>query len=142
MPPLHYTPITHLINTNVSSGMSNVEKHEEGSTYPQESAVLEEIVEHTMSPDVAPHIEERQDTIAQSSVLNVVGAVSTGNSSFKTTKPIIFPIPDETIMRGSKESLDASIRWLAERCLFYLKKAHYHLKIIHGKIIRVSSAHS
>lgn len=139
MAPINYTPLPQPPLTNNASDSTNVEKREDGASYKTEPIILEEIVEHEPTEELSNHIDRRQDTIAESSVLNSAGAVSTGTSSFTTTKPITLPLTDEAIMKGSKASLNSSIRWLAERCIFYLKKAHYHLKIIHGRIVRVGT---
>lgn len=72
--------------------------------------------------------------------LQQVGVTPVGGSVPLPNPPTLkLPIPDEQIEKGLHEKIWNSLRWLAEWCVFQLKKAHYRLKTINGKVIRVKS---
>ena len=48
------------------------------------------------------------------------------------------PLSDPQIVAGLHASILSSLRWLAEWCILQLKRAHVQLRIIKGKIFRVS----
>lgn len=50
---------------------------------------------------------------------------------------IKLPITDEKIEEGRHASIFSSLRWLSEWCLFILKRFHFTLKIIGGKVLRL-----
>ena len=57
-----------------------------------------------------------------------------------TTTPLVsLPISDEKVLSGLSDQVTSALRWLAVWCFKKLQKAHLTLRIIHGKIVRVSS---
>lgn len=50
---------------------------------------------------------------------------------------ITLPISDDQIVKGLKQSVLSSWRWMAEWCVRRLKQVHMGLKNIHGGITRV-----
>lgn len=67
-----------------------------------------------------------------------LGLKPTGVSTpVPATPSLKLPITDNKIEEGLHLNLLHSLRWLAQWCLFQLKRAHLVLKVIHGRIIRV-----
>lgn len=52
---------------------------------------------------------------------------------------VILPISDDQVVQGLHAQVTAAIKWLAVWCIKRLQKAHIALKVIHGKIVRVST---
>ncbi len=70
--------------------------------------------------------------------LKQIGLTQTGLATPVPFQPTLnLPITDEEIEKGLHASILTSLRWLAEWCLFQLKKAHLTLKVIKGIVRRV-----
>lgn len=104
--------------------------------------VLHEVVEHEMNSEMGEYMSEHKDVVSIDPVVASVGVQSTGNPQFTTTAPIVLPLDDNSIMTGLKAPFSSSLRWLAEYCVYLLKRAHLHLKVMHGKLMRVSDKKS
>ncbi len=51
-----------------------------------------------------------------------------------------FDIADEQIEKGLRQPVSSSWRWLSEKLVYLLKKAHIQLKMVHGHVKRVLTA--
>lgn len=89
-------------------------------------------------------VEIKPETIELPPDLTKLGARPSG-----ATQPVIHqggakatvvtvPLSDPQIVTGLHASILSSLRWLAEWCILQLKRAHIQLRIIKGKIFRVS----
>lgn len=135
----NHTPIDHLIKPNPTSSSQSTERLEHPpSSKPLESAPLHEVVEHVAEHEIPEYIQEHKDVIELSPDIQSLGVESTGVPSFTTTQPVTLPLSDETIVSGLKAPYSSSLRWLSEFCVYLLKRAHMHLKNIHGRIMRVT----
>lgn len=102
-----------------------------------EPIVIETVKEHEPSPDVAPYVQHRKETIQLPPEIEKLGGVATGHTAYPTTNTVVLPLSDDQVYKGLSAPLTSSVRWLAELCLFFLKQAHLTLKKVHGKIMRV-----
>lgn len=99
--------------------------------------------EKATTPELTKEVEEsgvkaRQEEIRVDVELQSIGVKPTGTSTPMPTNPtIILPIPDDEVEKGLHQKIFYSIRWLAEWCMFQLKRAHLTLKVIHGKVRRI-----
>lgn len=50
---------------------------------------------------------------------------------------VVLPISDDQVVKGLHEQILSSLRWLAEICRKQLKRVHFTLRVIHGKVFRV-----
>ena len=134
----NYTPIDYLIKPNPISSSQGSERIEHPlPTKPLESAPLHEVVEHVVEHNIPEYIQEHKDVVELSPDVQSLGVESTGAPKFTTTQPIILPLSDDSIALGLKAPYSSSLRWLSEFCVYLLKRAHMHLKQIHGRIMRV-----
>ena len=54
-------------------------------------------------------------------------------------EPVLeLPLPDDQIPVALKKPVSSGMRWIAEICLYMLRKAHLKIKTIHGKVTRVA----
>lgn len=101
---------------------------------------LEEIVEPEPSEEVARHLVKTREEIRLPPDLKTMGvstpAVTKAVSDTATTSPTL-PLTDDQIALGLQAQILSSLRWLAEWCLRQLKKAHLHLKKVHGHFLKV-----
>lgn len=92
--------------------------------------------------ELSPELEEagvlkRSETIDLPLDVTNLGVTGTGHAQpLSTADTIQLPLDDQQIITGRKAKLTSSWRWLAEWCLFRLKKAHIALKVVAGKIVR------
>lgn len=54
-----------------------------------------------------------------------------------TVPTITLPLDDVKIEQGLHQSILTSLRWLAEWCIFQLKRVHITLKVIQGRVRRI-----
>jgi hypothetical protein len=54
-----------------------------------------------------------------------------------TLPSVSLPLSDDQVGNGLHKSVLSALRWLSEWCVKKLKKAHIHLKKVHGHFIRV-----
>lgn len=102
-----------------------------------EQAPLNEVVEQEPSPDVAPYVTVRKETIELPPDLKKMGLKPATATSFPSYQSVALPLTDDKVYVGLQEPINSSFRWFAELCLFLLKRAHLTLINIHGKVIRV-----
>lgn len=99
--------------------------------------------EKTTTPELNKEVSEagvkvKQEEIRVDVELQNIGVNATGTSTPMPTNPtIVLPIPDTEVEKGLHQKIFHSIRWLAEWCMFQLKRAHLTLKVIHGKVRRI-----
>lgn len=105
----------------------------------QEVAALEEVRREL---ELAPEVEKagvkvQKEEIELPPPLPKMGVSQTGAELPVSPPTVTLPLTDDKIATGLGASIWASIRWLAEWCLRQLKKVHFKLKKVHGRIIRV-----
>lgn len=128
-----HTPIDDLVTVSTGSP----EKGEVSPITDIKDVMIQELKEHEPSPDVAPYVQHRKETIQLPPEIEKLGGVATGHTAYPTTNTVVLPLSDDQVYKGLSAPLTSSIRWLAELCLFLLKQAHLTLKSVHGKIMRV-----
>jgi hypothetical protein len=135
MSPKNYTPIDDLVKkwkTPIS-----LPKEAEPIPRPQETAHMQEAVEHEIKPDVKPFVQPKQETIKLPPDLTKLGLQPVTTAQFSSYKNIKLPISDEKVVQGLKEPVTSSKRWLSEFAVYILKQAHLTLRTVGGKVIRV-----
>ena len=100
-------------------------------------AELHEVIEHKPDEDVQEFVESRSETIDLPDDVKELGGQSTGQAVFTAQQKVELPISDEQVMEGLHAPITSSLRWLAEYCIYLLKRAHLQLKEAHGKAVRV-----
>ncbi|MBI2029482.1 hypothetical protein HYT02_03640 [Candidatus Gottesmanbacteria bacterium] len=99
--------------------------------------------EKTTTPEISIELKDvgvkaRQEEIRVDVELQNMGVNATGTSTPMPVNPtIVLPIPDSEVEKGLHQKIFLSIRWLAEWCMFQLKRAHLTLKVIHGRVRRI-----
>lgn len=84
--------------------------------------------------DLSNYIEEKSDIPEIPADVAAAGVTTSG-----VGQPVLeLPLEDVEISEGLKAPVSSGFRWLAEICVYMLKKAHLTLKKIHGKITRVA----
>lgn len=101
---------------------------------------IHEVTEHEPEPEVKPYVEPRPEKVEIPQDVADQGVESTGNSQFSSYNSVKLPITDDEVVKGLKTPISSSVRWLAEFCLFILRKAHIKLKTAHGKAVRMFDA--
>jgi hypothetical protein len=124
----NYTSVDHLIAPRVS-------KEAEPVSVSGEQSTIHEVVEYEASRDVERFVETRPETIRLTDDQKNLGAQNLPPTKFSTEKPMV-PLTDQKIEEGLKLTEESSFRWLAERCLYLLKKAHVVFKVVKGKLVR------
>lgn len=99
----------------------------------------QEVIEYEPAAEVSPHVEVRKEQIEIPADLEEMGVTADETTKFPTHQDIKLPLSDEKIEKGLHQPVTSSFRWLAELCVYILKKAHLGLKNIHGKITRVAN---
>lgn len=146
----NFTPIDYLLNQSdpvtttpepISTG--SVEKTEPVGGRIIESKpiveIKEEVVEEkSKQPGVQDYVQV-QSAIPKISADVAAAGVQASGPSVMAEDPILeLPLPDEQIPAALKKPVSSGIRWIAEICLYMLRKAHLKLKTIHGKVLRVA----
>lgn len=109
-------------------------RHPEAST---DHIEMQEVVEHSHDKQLDEFVESKPESIALDKELEDAGVTSNNQTNFPTYEDIKLPISDEKIVKGLKSPTSSSLRWLAEMCVFLLKRGHVHLKTVHGKVVRI-----
>ena len=148
--PANYTPIQHLVDeANQPTEIPQVAQaatSKEGEPMAVsdaetqknvEIAPLQEVVEHTPHAEVKPFVQVRSETIQLPSDLKKMGLKPATATSFPSYQSVTLPISDDQVYAGLQAPISSSFRWLAEICLFLLKRAHLTLVSIHGNVVRV-----
>lgn len=120
----------------VQSGLADKEKE----AIKAAEVAIEEVREPEPSVEVAKHVIKKKEEIEIAPDLRKMGvkapAATTSVSDVATTS-LKLPLTDDQIALGLQAQILSSLRWLAEWCLRQLKKAHLHLKKIHGHFVKV-----
>lgn len=148
--PANYTPIQHLIDESLQPdtapqvAQGTVSKEGEPAVLSDaemqknvETAPLQEVVEHTPQAEVKPFVQVRSETIELPPDLKKMGLKPATATSFPSYQSVTLPISDDQVYTGLQAPISSSFRWLAEICLFLLKRAHLTLVSIHGNVVRV-----
>lgn len=142
----NYTPIDDLIQKlNESSHPSDnftkesepMPKRSEPIKHVVEKGEVREVVEHKVHEDVKPYVHARKESISVPSDLARMGVRPVATPKFADYKQVLLPITDDNVLKGLRAPFTSSLRWLSELCLLFLKHAHLHLKVVHGKVRRV-----
>jgi len=140
MPP-NFTDISSLVSAPHPSPVSY--GHPEKALMPSppdthaEHVEVHEVVEHEPESDVKPYVEPHPDKIKISQELVDVGVQSTGHTQFPSYNSVKLPISDDRVLQGLGNPISSSLRWLAEVCIFLLRRAHIRLLKAHGKAVRM-----
>lgn len=105
-----------------------------------ETAAIEEVVaDIELEPEVeASGIEKRSETINLPPDLKQAGVEAVGPAQpHGSGATVQLPLVDDQIVQGLHVQIISSFRWLAEWCIRQLKKAHLHLQVISGKVMRI-----
>lgn len=149
----NYTPIQHLLPKNdvpqhVSVGASkeslNISHDKVPAALPEQShqertkhLEIQKTVEHTPHPDLAAFIEPRPESVHLEKAVQVAGVQQSGNTAFPSQQSVKIPLSDNQVWDGLHAPIRSSVRWMAEFCLYLLKRAHQTLRSEKGKVERV-----
>ncbi|MBI2617706.1 hypothetical protein HYW55_06235 [Candidatus Gottesmanbacteria bacterium] len=67
------------------------------------------------------------------------GPATPVQTTSQASQVVVLPITDEQVISGLHAQVTSALKWLSVWCLKQLQRAHITLKVIHGKIMRVSS---
>ena len=138
-----HTDISHLVDRardafDISSWGS---PESEPRPVPKEQAdhiEMHEAAEHEPAPEVAGYVEEVQQPVNISDDVQDLGVETIEKPiQYPQQNTVKVPLSDDKILQGKKMPLDSSFRWLAEVCLYILRKAHIRLRVAHGKAVRI-----
>lgn len=100
--------------------------------------VEETLADVELSPEVeASGVQKKSETIDLPPDIRQMGVEAVG-----PTQPhgggttVKLPLDDTQIVQGLHAQILNSLRWLAEWCIRQLKKAHFHLRVISGQVVR------
>lgn len=106
----------------------------------------EQIEEVGQEVEVSPELEQwgvqsktQRIDVAPDMQAMGVAAVGPAQSVVQASGPKL-PLTDIQIESGLHAQIFSGLRWLAEWCVFQLKRAHIHLKKIHGTVMRELTA--
>lgn len=144
----NFTSIDFLLNKSTPDSLpfstGSVEKTEPMGGRIIESKPILEIQEEAKNEQ--PQQPNTQDYIQVNSSIPSIPAdvaaagVQVSPSAQDVLQPVLeLPLPDEKIPLALKKPVSSGVRWIAEICLYMLRKAHLKLKTIHGKVMRVAS---
>lgn len=135
------------MDTNLPNSSSS---HQHGESMQISTGKEQEIIPSPQTEAVIPvelqeaGVEVRKENIDIPLDIERFGVLPTGaaqsvsiQSSFGT---VTLPISDDVVVKGLHENILSSLRWLAEICMKQLKRVHFTLRVIHGKVFRVSYA--
>lgn len=131
----NYTPIDDLITKPQPASTGSLSKETEPLF--TEPETIKHAVEHEEHEEVSPYIQTRKETIKVPYDLQKIGVTATPTTKFPTYQNIKLPISDTEIFEGLHKPVSSSFRWLAELCVYILKKVHIHLKKVHHHVVRI-----
>lgn len=141
----NFTSIDFLLNQSapvspISTG--SVEKIEPVGGRIIESKPIAEIQEAAKNEQPQQNVQDYVKVHSQVPIIpaDVAAAgVAVSPAVLSAQEPIIeLPLPDEQIPAALKKPVSSGLRWIAEICVYMLRKAHLKLKTIHGKVTRVA----
>jgi hypothetical protein len=138
----NYTPVDHLKDDKKKkvSSISHGGAERGGEYVPDRQddyVAVQEVAEHEPSKEVSEYVDDRKEKVDLSKEAVDAGAVSTAAPNYPVYNILKLPISDNRVYKGLQAPANTSIRWFAEFCNYLLKRAHLHLKKIHGRIMRV-----
>lgn len=150
----NYTPIDDLVKKStkeeylVNAGPTkeaasvSTRKRRESSTRKasregQKELEIHEVAEHEPAKEVKGFVKHRKEAIDVPPDLKSMGVSASAPTQFTTHTSIKLPISDDKVLQGLHAPITSSLRWLAELCLYILKKAHLTLKNVRGRVRRV-----
>lgn len=127
------------MNSNNKQKQRGQDKEKEPLGTTPESYLRELGKEHEIPQEVRKiGVVQRQETVEVPEDIQQMGVHLTGISTPIPFQPTLkLPITDEEIEKGLQASIFSSLRWLAEWCIYILKRFHLTLKTIHGRVRRV-----
>ncbi|MBI4067014.1 hypothetical protein HY407_01420 [Candidatus Gottesmanbacteria bacterium] len=129
-------PIIPVVSTTGSSA-----KEKEGVSLAKTADVQvispEVVVEGEVEKSGVVRHPERVEIPPDLAKMGVSHAGSTVPAASVPTQTIVLPVSDDQVFMGLHQPIISALRWLAEWSLKHLKAAHYTLKKVHGKIMRV-----
>lgn len=144
----NFTPIDFLVNQPtptqsqpISTG--TVERHEPIGAAHLESPTPTEV--HTDEQDdkrnqdyIDKHVEVKSNVPEIPADVAAAGVQAIGSGAPGVPQTVLkLPLPDDQIPADLKKPVSSGVRWLAEICVYMLRKAHLKLKEVHGKVTRV-----
>ncbi len=87
---------------------------------------------------IIKHVEVKTDIPIIPADVAAAGVQASPTTSEVTSEVLSLPLPDDQIPADLKKPVSSGLRWLAEICMYMLKKAHLKLKEVHGKVTRVN----
>lgn len=143
---LRYTDITFLILEAQDAfeipEWGPLPEHEPSRPQPKETPQhieMHEVVEHEPEPEVSPFVQQTaQVAPLVDQELQDAGVEAVGEPVQYPTHTIVHvPLTDDQIVSAKKLSSSSALRWLAEWCMYLLRRGHIRLKIAHGKAERI-----
>src|SRR3989344_5249031 len=120
-----------------------LQKEHEVAPQPETARLEELITEMELTPEIEQvGVEKRSETITLPEDVRQLGVEATGPAQPVATQPVgpELPLTDEKIEQGLHAKIWSSFRWFAVWCVRQLQKAHFHLKKIGNRIIRVQDS--
>lgn len=120
--------------------IGSIHKESPVITPPQELSSVRDLgKEEELAPEVsAVGVRAVRDEIEiPPDIVKMGVAPPLGQMPVTTVVGIKLPITDEKIEQGLHQSVLSSLRWLAEWCIYQLKRAHLTILKIQGKVRRV-----
>lgn len=128
-------PVESQANPHLPENTGDTERELHETNTPEMHEVIEH--EHEPDPEVEQYVNVRKETAEVPPDLKKIGVQASTPQHFIGYQKVQLPISDDEILKGQKKPVTDSLRWLAEFCVYLLKRAHIQLKIAHGKAQRV-----
>jgi len=104
----------------------------------QDHVEMHEAVEHQMPSEVSEYVEDTHTPIHVPQDVQALGVQAVSHPvQYPVYDTVKVPLADQNIIAGKKMPLSSAYRWLAEWCLYLLKRAHIRLRVAHGKAERI-----
>lgn len=99
---------------------------------------MHEVVEHQPTEAVDGYVEDAHTPIFVPPDVQALGVVPVAHAvQYPAYDTVKVPLADQNIIAGKKMPITSAYRWLAEWCLYLLKRAHIRLRVAHGKAERI-----
>ncbi len=143
---LRYTDITFLILEAQDAfdipEWSTAPENEPSRPFPKETPKhieLHEMVEHEPDPEVESYIQpaKEESPVLDQDLMDAGVEVVDQPVQYPTHTTVHVPLTDDQIVTAKKLSPASALRWLAEWCMYLLRRGHIRLKIAHGKAERI-----
>jgi hypothetical protein len=102
---------------------------------------LRDVTEVSIPKEVASAgVKIHPTTVPIPAKVSQMGVKPIGNNiPVQTVSTVVLPISDDVIAEGLGQGVTSSWRWFSEWCLRRMKQLHVMVKIVHGKLIRVTA---